>query len=261
MSEEKTPDAAGEKEAEAPVPRSRAVEKRCIGLVIEWRGYMGWIQPLTTVDHNLATKHKGRIYLNQKDVGASGRKVKEGSIVDFLVYADHDGLGAEDCQVQTVLRMTLPHSQVHKLQLKPSWSEYLSNSEYYPGFSAEHSVLLRKYTWSLPFVILELWGEADALAKAATHLAIASKIDDDADAAKGEGEAEEKPECSVRLLCLEGQVSKVEAKDALPIEPKLSQHAVVTQPSRCKSVILNGSKEKCAEAIQAFLQITSPAAA
>lgn len=241
-------DAQAEGEAKE-VPRSRVNQTRCIGLVIEWRGYMGWIQPLTKVDHEEATKHKGRIYLNQKDVGAAaGRRVKEGSIVDFYVYTDHDGLGAEDCQLRTVLRMTLPHSEFNKLKLTPQWSDYLSDSEYYPDFATEHNVFLRKYTYSLPFALVELWGgDAESLSKAAVHLATANheKKEDD-------------EECSLRLLLPERSVAKVEALEG---SPKVSQHAVVTTPSRCRNVILSGSREKCLEAAQAFMAAIAPAVA
>jgi len=81
----------------------------------------------------------------------------------------------------------LPHSQANKtVKHSPQWSEYLSDSEYYPTFEAEHGVVLRKYSWPLPFVILELWGHPDELAKAAVGLV--AKPDD--------------AECHMRLLLL-----------------------------------------------------------
>lgn len=238
---------AKKEEEKAEVPRERIGDERYIGLVVEWRGYMGWIQPLSKIEHEKATKHKGRIYLNVKDVSNSGSgrgsRVKEGSIVDFKVYADHDGLGAEECQCQTVLRMTLKHSEVKELQ-GAAWSEYLSDSEYYPDFLTEHKVLLRKYKWSLPFSILELWGSSEAITKAAVHLACAGK--DDAQ------------DCELRLLLPERAIAKVEA---LP-DGKVSPHAVVTTPARCRSLTLSGSREKCVEAAEAFLKATgAPAAA
>lgn len=254
---------ADEPAKEEVVPKTRVSEVRCIGLITEWRGYMGWIQPLTMAKDILpaeqATKHQGRIYLNQKDVAPQvGRKLKEGSIVDFFVYTDHDGLGAEDCQLRTVLRMTLPHSEVNKLTLTPQWSDYLGDSQYYPDFAAEHNVLLRKYTWSLPFALLELWGaDADSLAKAAVHLAMVNKSEEK-DEEKKEEKKEEAPECSLRVLVAEAAVKKVEALEG---SHKVSAHAVVTTPTHCRSVTLAGSREKCLEATLAFMQATAPAAA
>lgn len=233
----------------AEVVRARIGQTKCTGLVAEWRGYMGWIVPLIKVDHEKATMHKGRIYLNQKDVVQNaGLKVQEGSIVDFYVYNDHDGLGAEDCQCRTVLRMTLAHSEVNKLGLKPQWSEYLSGSEFYPEFLTEHNVLLRKYTWSLPFALLELWGDSDSLAKAAIHLATVHKAE----------KADGTEECDLRLLISEANISKVEG---LPTSPKVSEHAIVTTPTRCRSVNFASSSEKCLEATVAFIQATAVAAA
>jgi len=227
-------------------PRTRVSETRCFGLVTEWRGYMGWIQPLTKVEHEQATLHKGRIYLNQKDVlkAAAGRRIKEGSVVDFYMYTDHDGLGAEDAQLLTPLRMTLKHSEVNKLKLKPAWSDFLANSEYYPDFADDHKVLLRKYTWALPFALLEIWGTDDEiLSKAAVHLATASKPDDE--------------ECELRLLLPEGAIAKV--KDLT--DAKLSETAVVTTPARCRNLTITGSRKKCMETTAAFMVATAPAIA
>lgn len=248
--EDAAPEAKAQAEEPAPaaetstpeVTRTRVGEARCVGLVVEWRGYMGWIQPLAKVDHELATKHQGRIYLNVKDVvqteKARGTRIKEGKVVDFFIYADADGLGAEECMGRTVLRLTLPHKEMNKLKLTGLWSKYLSDSEYYPSFESEHGVLLRKYNWKMAFALLELWGHPDKLAAAAVALATQ---DQEAD-----------KECSLRLLLPENDVSKVE-KIKQPVNPKVSNHAVITDPIRCRSLIFQGSAEQCVEAVKAFL--------
>merc|ERR1719183_3514338 len=124
----------------------------------------------------MASKHQGRVYLNLKDVLQAGEKnnrVKEGRIVDFMVYADHFGLGAEECRPRHAIRLTLPHREANRLLKQSSqWSEYLTDSEYYPMFEREHGVLLRKYAWELNFAVLELWGQFDDLASAAVDLAV-----------------------------------------------------------------------------------------
>merc|ERR1719436_192510 len=99
-------------------------------------------------------------------------KMKPGTIVDFFVYEDDNGLGAEECRQRSVLRMTLPHAEAKQiLKDSPQWSEFLSDSEHYPSFEREHGVLLRKYAWPLPFVLLELWGRPETLPEAALALA------------------------------------------------------------------------------------------
>eukprot|EP00913_Durusdinium_trenchii_P030693 g28747.t1 len=92
-----------------------------------------------------------------------------GRIVDFYVYADPDGLGAEEVQALWPLRVTLSQGEAKTLMKgwSPHWSEYLTESEYY---TSQHlGVLVRKYSWPLPFVVLELWGLQEELAQAAEH--------------------------------------------------------------------------------------------
>eukprot|EP00747_Dinoflagellata_sp_TGD_P169152 gnl/TRDRNA2_/TRDRNA2_197360_c0_seq1.p1 gnl/TRDRNA2_/TRDRNA2_197360_c0~~gnl/TRDRNA2_/TRDRNA2_197360_c0_seq1.p1 ORF type:complete len:245 (+),score=52.63 gnl/TRDRNA2_/TRDRNA2_197360_c0_seq1:61-795(+) len=227
--------------AEAEKPRERVEGGRYSGLVIEWKGYMGWIHPLVPIKHEKATKHQGRIYLNQNDISkeAANGRVKEGKIVDFYVYVDDDGLGAEECRTRTVLRLTLPHSEANKLKSGGQWSDYLSDSQYYPSFEAEHGCILRKYSWTMPFALLELWGQPEELAKGAVAL-VDKKGDDDKD------------ECYMRLLLPESQISKVEK---LPSNPKVSNHVVISDPVACRSVTFNGTREKCQEAVKAFLTV------
>lgn len=244
MAEEsaKVPLADGSAPAE-PAPRSRIGDKRHMGLVIEWKGYMGWVYPLNKVDHPQATQHKGRIYLNLKDVleDGGGQKVKEGRIVDFYIYSDDDGLGAEECRAHSVLRLTLPHGEANKtLKHSPSWCEYLTDSEYYPAFEDEHGVFLRKYAWPMPFAVLELWGQPETLASTAVSLC-----------AKGD-------DCSMRLLLPEDAVAKAES---LPNSPKVSEKVVVAAPVPCRSLTLEGTKDRCTEAVKAFVEVMSQPAA
>ncbi|CAK0846682.1 unnamed protein product [Prorocentrum cordatum] len=103
--------------------------------------------------------------------GAEHLKAKEGKIVDFFVYVDSDGLGAEECRPRQALRMSLTHSQANNtFKSSPQWSEFLADSEYYPALESELGVLVRKYAWPLPFALVELWGHPDDLAAAAVKL-------------------------------------------------------------------------------------------
>lgn len=234
--------------AAAARPRKRVGEGRLTGLVVEWKGHMGWIQPLSKVLHAQASWHRGLIYLNPKDVaevdGAPG-VVKEGKVVDFLVYEDEDGLGAEECRQRKVLRMTLPHKEARQmLKDSPQWSEYLTDSEHYPTFEREHGVLLRKYAWPLPFVLVELWGHGEALVEAALALAVQG----------GEGESER----LLRLLVAEDDRPRV---DSLPAGAKVSEQPVVTRPLPCYAVEAQASREECKEVVRAFLKaLAAPAA-
>jgi len=221
---------------EEEVPRVRVGETRHTGIVIDWRGHYGWIHPFGKVDHEQATKHYGRIYIKNEDVvQAEGLPIKEGRIVDFYPYADGDGLGADECRPRAVLRLTLPHSEANKIvKDKSQWSEYLTASDYYPSFEQEHGVLLRKYQWPLPFALFELWGHPDELANAVVALV-----------AKGEDDS-----CYVRLLLPEDAIPKI--KD-VPSDPKVSDHIVVSEPVPCRSLTIQTTKEKCKEAVKAFV--------
>lgn len=233
-------DAEGEPPEEQP--RERVGETRVAGLVIEWRGYMGWIHPLSRIDHEKAKKHQGRIYLNQQDVipvEGKNLQIKAGKVVDFFVYVDHDGLGAEECRPRTPLRLTLPRSDdIQSMRNTAQWSEYLSDSEYFPAFEAEHGVMLRRYTWPMPFSLVELWGAtAEELANAAAKLG----------ERRGEGEDNK---CSIRLLLPERDVPKVES---LPHGPKVSAHAVLEDPVPCRTMNIDDTKENCIEVVKAFV--------
>jgi hypothetical protein len=52
--------------------------------------------PHCIIDHREAWKHRGAIYLKGSDI-RPGSSLKKGDPVLFYLYADHHGLGAEDC--------------------------------------------------------------------------------------------------------------------------------------------------------------------
>ncbi|CAK9007838.1 unnamed protein product [Durusdinium trenchii] len=224
--------------ASAPfVPRARIREHRVVGLITEWRGYMGWIQPLAKIEHELAGRHWGLLYVNQSDVKSVDGLVpwmKAGRIVDFYVYADPDGLGAEEVQALWPLRVTLSQGEAKTLMKgwSPHWSEYLTESEYY---TSQHlGVLVRKYSWPLPFVVLELWGLQEELAQAAEHCS-----------SQGSGDRRR-----LALLLPETSVPKAEH---LPGKPKVSTHAVLQSPP-CRSLTLEASSSEVRDAVIAFLR-------
>lgn len=63
-----------------------------MGTIVDWRGKFGWVKPHDTIEHPMAHKHKGDLFLAQEDVEAEIEGV--GSVVQFMLYGDSRGLGA-----------------------------------------------------------------------------------------------------------------------------------------------------------------------
>jgi hypothetical protein len=71
----------------------------CRGQVINMLSHYGWIAAFGMIDHPLAAKHFGKVYIAIKDV-VEGHMLAAGNMVSFYLYVDHVGLGAEACQVE-----------------------------------------------------------------------------------------------------------------------------------------------------------------
>lgn len=71
---------------------------KCRGELLVMLGHYGWIKSLQPIDHSDSDKHGGRIYIKKTDIRTRSEP-KAGDEVVFCLYADHDGLGAEDCYV------------------------------------------------------------------------------------------------------------------------------------------------------------------
>lgn len=83
-----------------PGPRG-SMQCQCRGKVLSMLSYYGWIGDLDgEIDHPLAGKHFGRVYLHNKDI-VEGQQLLVGDTVSFYLYADHLGLGAEACRVES----------------------------------------------------------------------------------------------------------------------------------------------------------------
>lgn len=76
-------------------------------------GHYGWIMALQDIDHPEADRHGGRIYLRATDL-RPGASPKEGDEVTFFLYADENGLGAEDCYATNDPRPPQPPAPVKK---------------------------------------------------------------------------------------------------------------------------------------------------
>lgn len=71
---------------------------KCRGEFLVMLGHYGWIMSMQPINHPDAARHGGRIYVNRKDFRARSEP-QPGDEVEFCVYADESGLGAEDCYV------------------------------------------------------------------------------------------------------------------------------------------------------------------
>jgi len=79
------------------LPRTRFSEGVSVtGKVVEWKGYYGWVEPDAPIEHPKAAKHKGHLYVHQRDV-LDGSALSKGQTVNFHIYEDESGLGIEEC--------------------------------------------------------------------------------------------------------------------------------------------------------------------
>merc|ERR1712176_197719 len=78
--------------------RERITEIPVTGEVIEWKGIFGWIKPTVPIEHQASSKHKGNIYVHKKDLVGT-EQLDKGAVLQFHVYADQTGLGAEEVRL------------------------------------------------------------------------------------------------------------------------------------------------------------------
>jgi len=83
-------------ERAAPGPRERLTVVPTTGEVSDWKGSFGFIKPHEAVDHPEAAKRGGKIYVAQRDI-VGGADLAVGQLVQFHVFADKSGLGADEC--------------------------------------------------------------------------------------------------------------------------------------------------------------------
>jgi len=83
-------------------PGKRGVRKcLCQGEVLVMLGHYGWLASICEIDHPDAQKNGGRIYFQRGDV-AGGLQIVQGDDVEFFLYEDSRGLGAEDVRLRSV---------------------------------------------------------------------------------------------------------------------------------------------------------------
>lgn len=81
------------KPSKKKLPRKRVSSEAMLGEVFEWKGTFGWITPEDPIEHPKLQK-KG-LYVRADDVLTGS--LEKGQTVNFHVYEDASGLGAEEC--------------------------------------------------------------------------------------------------------------------------------------------------------------------
>ncbi|CAE8624416.1 unnamed protein product [Polarella glacialis] len=106
------PGLGGNSEPSRPIPkrsgptgpnlqRTRPSSETYYGTVQDWKGKFGWIEPFPAIEHPLAGKHGGKVYVAAQDVlsgptgGIMGGGLTDGQMVQFCMYIDASGIGAE----------------------------------------------------------------------------------------------------------------------------------------------------------------------
>lgn len=76
--------------------RTRLSAEPLNGVVLTWKGAIGWIQPEQQLNHPRAFSRQGQVYIHAKDV-INNEPLTVGQAVRFHLYEDRAGLGAEQC--------------------------------------------------------------------------------------------------------------------------------------------------------------------
>eukprot|EP00927_Polykrikos_kofoidii_P024049 TRINITY_DN2194_c0_g3_i1.p1 TRINITY_DN2194_c0_g3~~TRINITY_DN2194_c0_g3_i1.p1 ORF type:complete len:191 (-),score=31.04 TRINITY_DN2194_c0_g3_i1:98-670(-) len=77
--------------------RQRITQEPVTGEVMEWKGKYGWINPTVPVDHEKAARHQGKLFVSMTDLVGGAQELTPGSLCQFHVFEDDNGLGAEEC--------------------------------------------------------------------------------------------------------------------------------------------------------------------
>lgn len=85
----------------------------CRGQVLSMLSHYGWITAFGIIDHPLAAKHCGRIYVHKKDI-VDGHSLAVGDTVSFYLYVDNVGLGAEACRFENTEAVLAPLPKLRK---------------------------------------------------------------------------------------------------------------------------------------------------
>merc|ERR1719272_988469 len=77
------------------LPRTRISEAPFSGTITAFKGKYGWIEPAESIEHPKANLHKGGLFFSSSDL-ALGEPLEPGTIVEYHIWEDDTGLGAEE---------------------------------------------------------------------------------------------------------------------------------------------------------------------
>lgn len=70
-----------------------------LGQVVDWKGKYGWILPAEMIRHAKASMRQGRIFVSRTDLVGGIKDLLPGVMVQFQLYEDDAGLGAQSCSI------------------------------------------------------------------------------------------------------------------------------------------------------------------
>jgi len=217
--------------------RIRVTPSHIAGRVTQWKGTYGWIEPQCVIEHPDIDKHRGRIFIHAEDTVPKWRSLTVGSLVEFYLYYDGEGLGAEDCVARKVLRLTLPWGSAQTL--------FGEEGEKLPDFEQKMNVTMRAYQWihddgsqsELPFLLLEVWGRTQAIIEAVLEI------------------TKKNSRNHAEMLVPEGRLWKIQLGTLQEKcrSVKMSPSFAIIDPMPCRTVTMKGSREECSAALQVFI--------
>jgi len=78
------------------LPRTRISSEKFTGEVIEWKGKFGWVKPSEEIEHEKASKHDGKLFVSMNDLEGGLTELTPGATVEFHIWEDKSGLGADE---------------------------------------------------------------------------------------------------------------------------------------------------------------------
>jgi len=216
--------------------RKRVCAESLCARVTSWKGTYGWLEPQCIIDHPELQKHQGRIFVHSEDVVPKWRALTVGALVEFFLYHDGQGLGAEECVPRKVLRLTLPWAGARVL--------FGEEGEKLAEFEKKMKVTMRAYQWmpsdgsnsELPFMLSEVWGRPQAIVDAILEL------------------CQDGTRCAAEILVPESRLWKVHLGQIQRCckSAALTEDLKITDPMPCRSLTIKGTRAECSSALQAL---------
>lgn len=211
------------------------------GRVVQWKGSYGWIEAIVAIEHSEINRHKGRIFVHAEDIRGKW-KLKVGSIVEFYLYLDSEGLGASEVVSRQVVRLTIPSQEAKTI--------FGVDGELVAAFEDKKCVTLRIFSWvlldgtegNLGFFLVEVWGRAECIVDACVEIA--------------EALGNEEFACSVDMLIPETRTWQLDMKllRAHGSRAILSKELAIVDPMACHGVAIGGTSSEVKHALHALIE-------